>query len=90
MDIQKIIRSSFLNKNKEPVEIIIGGNKKKVKSGDVLHVSMPTDESMILRGRFIDISNDGKHVHMFIISPNFNMIDVKVPLKNIIGVSEPN
>jgi hypothetical protein len=92
MNFQKLIQSSFLNKNKKEKNIILNNGKNiSVKSGDILHVLVDDEEgnSGIFKARFVDIEDSG-YIWAYILNSNNDFLDIKIEQDRITDIERPN
>ena len=91
MSFQKLIQSTFLNKNKIEQKIVLSnGNAVNVKSGDILYVSIQhEDEYNIFKARFVDVEDNGD-VWAYLINTNDDFIDIKIEQDKIQKIESPN
>lgn len=91
MTFQNLLQSTYLNKNKkEKIIKLNNGNVVKVKSGDILHVSVHEDDGGgFFKARFVDIE-DGGDIWAYIINSDHDFIDIKVDQNMIEEIEKAN
>ena len=91
MSFQKLIQSTFLNKNKAEQKIILNNGKTvSVKSGDILYVSIQNEtEYNIFKARFVNVEDNGD-VWAYLINTNDDFIDIKIEQDKIQKIESPN
>jgi len=90
MSFQKLIQSSFLNRNKKEKKIKLhDGKTVSVKSGDILYVHMKDEELGVFKARFIDVEDNGD-VLIYLMNTDYDFIDLKIEEGRIHKVERAN
>jgi len=91
MSFQKLIQSTFLNKNKKEKKITLNGGKEVyVKSGDILYVTIQSEDgSSFFRARFIDVKDNGD-IWVYLLNSNDDFVDFKVSQNRIEKIESSN
>jgi len=91
MSFQKLIQSTFLNKNKKEKKIKLNnGSVVSVKSGDILYVQLHEEEgSGVFKARFVDIEESGD-IWAYLLNSNHDFIDIKINQNRVEKIESPN
>jgi len=91
MSFQKLIQSTFLNKNKKEKKIKLNnGSEVLVRSGDILYVQVSDEEGYgLFKARFVDIEESGD-IWAYLLNADNDFIDIKVNQNRIEKIESPN
>lgn len=91
MSFQKLIQSTFLNKNKKENKIKLNnGNIVSVKSGDILYVQVYEKEGRgLFKARFVDVE-DGGDIWAYLLNSDDDFIDIKINQDRIEKIESPS
>ena len=65
-------------------------NTENLKCGDIIFVSIsPEEQNILAKGRFVSFTNNG-NVKMYIIDPNYKLVDIEISKNRIIKTAKPD